>query len=185
VTTIYKIDHVHTHRDPSSAAGLVPSLQQRIMLHQMMQSQHGTAHSSYPQQVQSATVQPTSSTPIHPPGSQQYDTSFPALPDHNETPWTKMEYKKRPRDTSDTHTQNTKQLTLNDYWLNQPSSSNANKFAVLMDSQMDNTQPTTPKPPPDHLRYLWQEFKTYSHLVNFSLRSQRTLLSLKCSKATK
>jgi len=32
---------------------------------------------------------------------------------------------------------------------------------------------------------LWREFKTYSHIVNFSLRSQRTLLSLKCSKTTK
>jgi hypothetical protein len=42
-----------------------------------------------------------------------------------------VEYKKRPRDKPENLTQNAKQPTLNDYWLNQPSPPNKNRFHVL------------------------------------------------------
>jgi len=87
------------------------------------------------------------------PGTPIYDNTFPALPDHSATTtWTKVEYKKRPRDTPDTQKQSIKLPKLTDYWLNQPSTSTSNKFDVLMEPETNQTQPITqqptPKPPP-------------------------------------
>ena len=117
-----------------------------------MQSQRGTAHISHTQQVQPTTVQPTLCTPIQSPCTQLYDQTFPVLSDRPATSWTKVDYKKRPRDAPDTQKQSTKQPKLNDYWLNQPSTSTANKFDVLMEPETDTnqstTQPPIPKPPP-------------------------------------
>jgi hypothetical protein len=143
VTTKPTISHPHTHCESSPAIGLVPARQQPTPHQQTMQSQQGTAHSSPTKQVQPTTAQTTNCTPINSSGIQIYDNNFPALPDHTITSWTKVEYKKRPRDTPDTHKQSTKQPKLNNYWLNQPSTSTANKFEVLMEPEMDKTQSKT------------------------------------------
>jgi hypothetical protein len=116
----------------------------------MMQSQHRTAHRNHITQVQPPNTQTTSKTLTQPPEHHQYDISFPTLSEQNEIPWTKVEYRKRPRVTPENHMKTTKQPTLNDYWLNQPPHSN-NKFTVLMDAEMEehtSTQQTTPRTPP-------------------------------------
>jgi hypothetical protein len=120
-----------------------------------MQSQEST-HSSLTQQQQvqptPSQTQSTTSTPTISFSNPLHDNNFPALPDHTATSWTKVEYKKRPRDTPDTHKQSTKLPTLTDYWLNRPSTSTSNKFDALMEPETDQTQtrtqPTPPKPPP-------------------------------------
>jgi len=116
-----------------------------------MQPQHRTAHRNHTTQVQPPNTQTTSNTLTQLPEHHQYDISFPPLSEQNETPWTKVEYKKRPRDTPENHMKTTTQPTLNDYWLNQPPPSNNNKFTVLMDAGMEeqtSTQQTTPRAPP-------------------------------------
>ena len=138
-TISYTISHPHTHCEPSPAPGLAPTRQKPTPLQQMMQSQRGTAHTSHTQQVQPTTVQTTPCTPIKSPCTQLHDQTFPVLSDRPATSCTKVDYKKRPHDTPDTQKQSTKQPKLNDYWLNQPSTSTANKFDVLMEPEMDTT----------------------------------------------
>jgi hypothetical protein len=55
------------------------------------------------------------------------------LPDRIESPWRKVEYKKRPRDNPEALTQNVKQLELHDYWLNSPLPQTTNRFDALTD----------------------------------------------------
>ena len=153
MTTIYTANHVHMQRELPPAPGLCNPTQQQLTTPQpKMQSQHRTDHRHHISQVQPPNYQTTTNTPTQPTGHHQYDLSFPALPAQNETPWSKVEYKKRPWDIPESHTKTTKQPTLNDYWLNQPSPSNTNKFTVLMDEGMEevqtSTQQTTPRPPP-------------------------------------
>jgi hypothetical protein len=130
------------------APGLCNSTQQQLIPPQpMMQPQHGTAHRNHTQQVKLPHIQTTSNSLTQPPEDLQYDIAFSLLYQQNETQWTKVEYKKRPRDTPENHMTTTKQPTLNDYWLNQPSTSNNNKFAVIMNAGMEeqtSTQHTTP-----------------------------------------
>jgi len=158
----------HLHDQPrayagctSPAPGLCNSTQQQLSTpQQMMQSQHRTARRNHITQVQPPNTQTTSNTLTQPPEHHQYDISFPTLSEQNEIPWTKVEYRKRPRVTPETHMKTTKQPTVNGYWLNQPHPSN-NKFTVLMDAEMEehtSTQQTTP----DHPQSLWREFKTYN-----------------------
>ena len=108
--------------------------------------------SSQDPQVHPPYTQPTPSPSTKPSGRSQYDLSLPALPEHQETSWTKVHYKKRPRDNPENQTQSTKQPTLTDYWLNQPSASNTNKFAILRAEGMEEAQPppqpSTTRPPP-------------------------------------
>jgi hypothetical protein len=137
----------------SPAPGLCNSTQQQLITpQQMMQPQHRTAYRNHTMQVQFPNTQTTSNSLTQPPEHHQYDISFPPLSKQHETPWTKVEYKKRPRDTPENHMKTTKQPTLNDYWLNQAPPSNNNKFIVLMDAGMEeeqtSTQHTTPRPPP-------------------------------------
>ena len=153
MTTIYTASHVHMQCELPPAPGPCdPTLQQLSTPQPKMQPQHGTDHRHHISQVQLPNQQTTINTPIQPSEHHQYNLSFPALPAQNKTPWTKVEYKKRPRDIPESHTTTTKQPTLNDYWLNQPSPFNTNKFAVLTDEGMEeeqtSTQQTTPRPPP-------------------------------------
>jgi hypothetical protein len=91
---------------------------------------------------------------------------FPALPEQNETPWNKVEYKKRPQDTPENHTKTIKQPTLNDYWLNQPPPSNTNKFAVLMDVGTEEVETPTQRTTPEHLQYSWRGSIIFNHSKN-------------------
>jgi hypothetical protein len=97
-----------------------PTQQQLSEPHLMMQSQHGKDHQNNIPQVQPPNSQMTPNTHTQSSGHQLYDISFPALPEQNEPPWNKVEYKKRPRDTPENNTETIKQPTLNNYWLNQP-----------------------------------------------------------------
>jgi len=118
----------------------------------LLQSQNGIPSCTQDPHVHPPHTQPTPSPSAHTPGRPQYDLSFPALPEQHGTSWTKVPYKKRPRDTPENQTQSTKQPTLTDYWLNQPSTSTTNKFAVLMAEGMEEMHPTpqppNPRPPP-------------------------------------
>ena len=80
---------------------------------------HYTVHSNY----------------IHPTEHQQYVTSLPALPERLESPWQRVENKKRPRDNHENLTHNVKQTKLNDYWLNEPFPSNKNRFEELSEER--------------------------------------------------
>jgi hypothetical protein len=83
---------------------------------------------------------------------QQYTSTFPALPKSPEPQWQKAEYKKRPRNIPETHTQNIKQFKLQDYWLNPPPPETTNRFDALTEDDQDEGGETTnnksPKPPP-------------------------------------
>jgi hypothetical protein len=80
---------------------------------------------------------------VHPIEHQKYATSFPALPDRFESPWRKVEYKKRPRDHLETLTQNIKQIQLNDYWLNSRLPQNTNRFDALTDKMNEEGEVKT------------------------------------------
>jgi len=152
VTISSTISQPHTPCESSPAVGPAPTRQNSTPHQPMMQSRHGMAHIGPTQQVQPTAAQSSPCTPIPSPCTQLYDETFPMLPTRSATSWTKVDYKKRPHDAPDTQKQSTKQLKLNDYWLNQPSTSTANKFDVLMEPETDTnqsmTQPPTPKPPP-------------------------------------
>jgi hypothetical protein len=83
---------------------------------------------------------------------QQYTSTFPALPKSPESQWQKVEYKKRPRDIPETHTQNIKQIKLHDYWLNPPPPQTTNRFDALTEDDQDEGREKannkSPKPPP-------------------------------------
>jgi hypothetical protein len=105
----------------SPAPGLKTSTQQQLTTpQQMMKSQHRTAHHNHRTHVQPPNTQTTSNILTQPTEHHQYDLFFPPLSEQNKTSSTKVEYKKRPRDTPENHTKTTKQPTLNIYWLNQP-----------------------------------------------------------------
>jgi hypothetical protein len=143
------------------STGLCNSTQQHLITPlQMMQPQHTTALRNHTTQVQLPNIQTTSNSLTQSPAHHQYDISFPPLSEQNETLRTKVEYKKRPRDSPENHMQTTKQRTLNDYWVNQTPPSNDNKLTVLMDAGMEEEQTSTQQP--DHPQSLWREFKTYN-----------------------
>jgi len=82
---------------------------------------------------------------------QQYTTKFPALPKSPEPQWQKVEYKKRPRDIPETHTQNIKQVKLHDSWLNPPPPQTTNRFYALTEADQgggEKANNKSPKPPP-------------------------------------
>ena len=83
---------------------------------------------------------------------QQYTSTFPALPTIPEPQWQKAEYKKRPRDIPDIHTQHNKQIKLQDYWLIPPPPQTTNRFYALIEDDQDGggdkATNKTPKPPP-------------------------------------
>jgi len=60
-------------------------------------------------------------------------------------------YKKRPRDIPETHTQNSKQIKLHDYWLNPPPLQTTNRFDALTEEDQDEggekATNKSPKPP--------------------------------------
>ena len=86
---------------------------------------------------------------------QQYTSTFPALPTPLEPNWQKVEYKKRPRDITETHTQNNKQIKLHDCWLDPPSPQTTKRFDALTEEDQDEggEKATTksPKPPPIYI----------------------------------
>jgi hypothetical protein len=88
----------------SPASGLCNSTKQQLITpQQMTQTQHWTAHRNHTTQVQFQNILTTSNLLTQPPDHYQYDISFPPLPKQNENPWTKVEYKKPPRDTPENH----------------------------------------------------------------------------------
>jgi hypothetical protein len=89
------------------------------------------------QQVQPHHQYDTYNTYVHPTQPQSYDTSFPALPERSESPWLKVEFKKRPRDNPESHTQHFKMLKPNDYWFKQPLPVHTNKFASLSEDHRE------------------------------------------------
>jgi len=139
---------------PDAAGYYDPHQQQPCVPQQMQHRQQGTSFYSQMPQVQFLTSYPAHSSYTQPIAHQHqhYDTSFPALPVRFESPWQKVEYKKRPSDNPDTRTQNVKQIKLNDYWLNPPLPQTTNRFDALMDETNEEgeveTTRNTPKAPP-------------------------------------
>jgi hypothetical protein len=66
--------------------------------------------------------------------------------------WQTVEYKKRPRDIPDSHAQQHKQIKLQDYWLNPPTTQTSNRFDALRTVDLEDRGETAinkpPKPPP-------------------------------------
>jgi hypothetical protein len=77
---------------------------------------------------------------IHPTEYQQYVTYFPALPEGRESPWQKVEYKKRRRDNPENPTQNINQIKLNGYWLNQTFPLNKDRFDALSEEEEEEEE---------------------------------------------
>jgi hypothetical protein len=92
----------HSHQKPSSAQ-------------QTQHPQPKTPNYNHKQQVLCLTQYTVPSDHAQPMDHQQYTSTFPALPKTPESQWKKVEYKKRPRDIPETHTQNMKQIKLHDY----------------------------------------------------------------------
>ena len=113
------------YTQPDTAGFYDPNQQQLCVPQQMQQKQQGTSVYSHKPQVQSQNNHTFDSV------QQQYDTSFPPLTDTPKSPWQKVEYKKRPRDTPEKPSQNVMQIKLNGCWLKQPSPSNNNRFEAL------------------------------------------------------
>ena len=97
---------------PNAAGFYDPNQQQPCVTQRMQQLQQGT---SVYNQIQPQNNYTINSNYIHPTEHQHYDTSFPALPDRQESPWQKVAYKKRTRDNPENFTQNIKQIKLHDY----------------------------------------------------------------------
>jgi len=122
---------------------------------EMQQKQHPQLRTPYrnqTQQVQSLTQYTVHSDYAQLTVHQQYTSNFPALPEHPEFQWQKVEHKKRPRDIPETQTQNVRQLKLHDYWLNPPPPQTTNRFDALTEEDQDDggERPNSklPKPPP-------------------------------------
>jgi hypothetical protein len=90
----------------------------------------------------------TYNTYVHSTQLQSYDASFPALPERSESPWHKAEFKNRPRDNPESHTQHVKTLKPHDYWLNQPLSIHTKKFASLSEDRSEAEWGKAPRRPP-------------------------------------
>jgi hypothetical protein len=137
---------------PGAAGYYDPNQQQPCVPPQMQHPQQGTSFYSQIPQIQSLTPYSVHSSYAHPNEHQQYATSFPALPDRIESPWRKVELKKRPRDKPEALTQNGKQIKLNDYWLKSQFPQTTNRFDALTDEMSEEgevkTTRTTPKAPP-------------------------------------
>jgi hypothetical protein len=94
---MYTTSRLHMQSAFSPAPGLCNSTQQQLITpQQMMQPQHRTAHLNHTTQVQLPNTQTPSNSLTQPPEHYQYEISFPPLSKQNETPWSKVEYKKRP-----------------------------------------------------------------------------------------
>ena len=100
---------------PNVAEFYDPDQQQLCVPQQTQQLQQGTSFCNQIPKVQPQNHYTVRSNYIHPTEHQHYVTSLPALPERLESPWQKVEYKKRPRDNPENLTQNIKQTKLNDY----------------------------------------------------------------------
>jgi hypothetical protein len=115
--------------------------QQHCVPQQMQQIQQGMSFYNKIPQVQLQNHQTFHSNYLYPTGHQEYPTFFPALPEKFESLWQKVEHKKKfQRDNSENHTQNVKEIKLQDYWFNQPlppnnNNNNNNKFDALSDER--------------------------------------------------
>jgi hypothetical protein len=148
---------------PGAAGYYDPNQQQPCVPQQMQHPQQGTSFYSQIPQVQSLTPYSVHSSYTHLIEHQQYATSFPALPDRIESPWRKVEYKKRPRDNPEALTQNVKQIKLNVSWLKSPLPQTANRFDVLTHEMSGEGGVKQPEPLPKHHPYLCQESRIYNH----------------------
>ncbi len=139
------------YTQPDTAGFYVPNQQQLCVTQQMQQIQQGTSIYSHMPQVQSQNIHTLNSTYMHPIVQQQYVTSFPPLTD-TPSPWQKVEYKKRPTDSTEKLMQNVKRIKLNGSWLKQPSPSNNNRFQALSGEENveggGEAKRTTSKAPP-------------------------------------
>jgi hypothetical protein len=149
---------------PKAAGFYDPNQQQPCVTQQMHQLQQGTSVYNQIPQVQPRNNYTVNSNYTREP--QHYDTSFSALPDRRESPWQKVAYKKRPRDNPENLTQNIKQIKLNDYWLNQTSPLNTNRFDALREADKKRKGYRQNETPSEHHQYLWQESKISSHSKN-------------------
>jgi len=126
----------HPHQKPS-------------VMQQTQPPQQRTPNHNQKQQVHSLTQYTVNSDHAQPMEHQQYTSTFPGLPTPPEPHWQKVELKKRPRDIPETHTQNNKQIKLNDYWLNPPPPQTTNGFDEdEQDESGEKVTTKTTKPPP-------------------------------------
>jgi len=124
-----------------------PQLHQpRVPQQQVQQLHQGPSVYNTMPQVQPQHQYNTHNTYVHPTQLQSYDASFPALPERSESPWHKVEYKKkRPRDNPESLTQHVKILKPNDYWVNQPLPVLTNKYATLSEDCSEAEGEKTPR----------------------------------------
>jgi hypothetical protein len=154
VATSYERGYVPTQCVQPTAAGFVTQQMQQLQqgTQQMQQLKPGTSTYNQTPQVQPQNNFTVTSNYIHLLEHQHYDTSFPALSDRRESPWQQVAYKKRPRDNPENFTQHTKQITLNDYLLNQPFPLNTNRFDALTEDDKEEegaqTKRNIYRPPP-------------------------------------
>ena len=103
------------YTQPEAEGSFDYSQQQQSATQQAQPPQQRTPNHNQKQQVRSITQYNVNSDNAQPIEHQQYTSTFPALPTTPEPHWQKVEYKKRPRDIPETHTQNNKQIKLHDY----------------------------------------------------------------------
>jgi len=140
----YTQSHVPMQYVQPNAAGFYDSNKQQLCVPQQMQQlQQGTSVYNQTQQVQIQHTYTLNSNYICNAEHLQYVTSFPALPERQESPWQKVEYKKRQRDNPENLTQNIDKIKLNDYWLNQPSPLNKNRFDALAEEEKEEERVQT------------------------------------------
>jgi len=129
----------HSHQTPS-------------MMQQTQLPQLRTPNYNQQQQVHFLAQYTVNSDHAQPMEHQKYSSTFPALPTPPEPHWQKFEYKKRPRDILETHTQNDKQIKLHNYWLNPPPPQTTNRFDALTEDDQDEgggkATTKSPKTPP-------------------------------------
>jgi hypothetical protein len=116
---------------PHVAGPYDPQLHQPHVLQQQVQLHQGPSVYNTMPQVQPQHQCNTHNTYVHPTHPQSYDACFPSLPERSESPWHKVEYKKRPRDNPESLTQHVNILKPNDYWLNQRLPVLTNKYTSL------------------------------------------------------
>ena len=134
---------------PHVAGPYDPQLHQpHVPQRQVQQLHQGPSVSNTMPQVQPQHQYDTHNIYVHPSQPPSYDASFPALPERSESPWHKVEFKKRPRDNPESLTQHVKILKPNDYWLNPPSPVLTNKFASLSEVCSEAEGEKTPRRPP-------------------------------------
>jgi hypothetical protein len=103
------------YTQPEAAGSFDHSHQKLSATQETQHPQLRTPNYNQKQQVHFLTQYTVHSDHAQPMEHQQYTSTFPALPKTPEPQWQKLEYKKRPRDIPETHTQNIKQIKLHDY----------------------------------------------------------------------